>query len=121
MSDITKSKEQKTTTINKYTVAVLIDNQLQESFALEGIGDHQRAGEGFFRWYLFHRSKNFPFLKRDDIDVVMETFEQNNNLPEHSEAVASFSIEVTNPEDSTFYAINVKILLSPFVFATMYV
>jgi len=121
MSNVIDQKKKPTTTVNKYTVAVCLDNVLVESFALEGVENTGRAFEGFLRWYLYFRSKNFPSLRRDHIDGIVETAE-SLSLPENSNALGYHSaiIDEFNEAGEVISTKRLTVLFSPFQFGMLF-
>jgi len=95
MSDVVK--KDKTVTIDRYLVAVSYDNSYRESFALEGVDTIDNAVDRFLNFYLVFRSKQFPTLRREDIESVKET-SIKLDLPEGSPALAEYKVEI--PEKS---------------------
>lgn len=65
-------KEVKTFTVAMYTIVVSLDDQMEESFSVEG-SSTTHAFEKFIHWYLIFRSKKFPNLAYADIEGVIKS------------------------------------------------
>ena len=87
MSDIVNKKESRTVTFDRYTVAVALDGEMIESFALEGVDNTDNAFGRLLNWYLVYRSRNFPGLVHEEIALVKESSEKLE-LPENHPAIA---------------------------------
>jgi hypothetical protein len=70
------SEKQNVGQVQRYLIAVSVDNKLDECFQLEGVkGDTKTAFQKFLNWYLVYRSVKFDGLVADDIGDIVDEVE----------------------------------------------
>lgn len=120
MSEIINKQEKRTTTFDRYTVAVALDGVMMESFALEGVDDTDNAFLRLLNWYLVYRSKNFPGLTYEQIAGVKETVEKVD-LPGDHPAIAKHIclVPIKDEEGNLIKEVELSVVFSSFKFGML--
>lgn len=116
MSNIVDKK--KTVTYDRYTVAVALNGEMMESFALEGVENTDRAFQRLLNWYLVYRSKNFPGLVYEQIEEVKESAEKLD-LPQDHPAIAKHRCFVPIKDDTGEREVELTAVFSSFKFGML--
>ena len=89
-----KKKDQpKTSTVDRWTAVLEIDGNMVSAGTVEGTKNAQDVFEKALRWLLIFHSKNFPWLKYDDVLPLVKSVSEDSEeveLPETAEAKAKF-------------------------------